>query len=152
MSSPADPSRPRAKTARAPRGEHPFLVAARPVIEALGAEVVASGVGGVQEPLDIPLVWEGEIVGIARPHDLHGALDRLLERVAEELGAPLAELSREDKQRAVQLLEERGAFNLRKSVEDAAQALQVSRFTVYNYLSRMSAEKSEPNSQRAAKR
>ncbi|MHB8436306.1 MAG: helix-turn-helix domain-containing protein [Acidimicrobiales bacterium] len=134
------------------QSEHRFVVAARPVIEALGAEVVILDAGGAQEPLDIPLVWEGKVVGLARPHDLHGALDRLLERVAEELGAPLAELSREGKQRAVQLLEERGAFNLRKSVEDAAQALQVSRFTVYNYLSRMGAAKAEPTSSRPPKR
>ena len=40
----------------------------------------------------------------------------------------------EDKQRAVRLLDERGAFTLRKAVEDVADALGVSRFTVYNYL------------------
>jgi predicted transcriptional regulator YheO len=50
------------------------------------------------------------------------------------LGARLAALSREDKQRAVRLLDERGAFQLRKAVEDVADALGVSRFTVYNYL------------------
>ena len=32
------------------------------------------------------------------------------------------------------LLDERGAFQLRKSVEEVADALGVSRFTVYNYL------------------
>jgi predicted transcriptional regulator YheO len=51
-----------------------------------------------------------------------------------EMGAGLEELSREDKQRAVKVLEERGAFNLRGSVEDVADRLGVSRFTVYNYL------------------
>lgn len=121
-------------------GEHPFLAAVRPVVEALGASVLPPG-SGPGEPLDIPLVWEGEVVGTVRPNGLNGALDRLLDRVAGELGAPLAELSRENKQRAVQLLEERGAFTLRKSVEEAAQALQVSRFTVYNYLSRIGAER-----------
>jgi len=46
----------------------------------------------------------------------------------------IAALSREDKQRAVRLLDERGAFQLRRSVELVADALGVSRFTVYNYL------------------
>ena len=32
------------------------------------------------------------------------------------------------------MLDERGAFTLRKAVEDVADALGVSRFTVYNYL------------------
>jgi predicted transcriptional regulator YheO len=34
----------------------------------------------------------------------------------------------------VRLLDERGAFQLRKSIEDVADALGVSRITVYNYL------------------
>ena len=46
----------------------------------------------------------------------------------------MAELSREDKQRAVARLHDRGAFRYRKSVEVVADALGVSRFTVYNYL------------------
>ncbi|HAZ33053.1 MAG TPA: transcriptional regulator, partial [Acidimicrobiaceae bacterium] len=43
-------------------------------------------------------------------------------------------MSREDKQRAVRLLDERGAFTLRRAVEDLADAMGVSRITVYNYL------------------
>jgi uncharacterized protein YqgV (UPF0045/DUF77 family) len=65
---------------------------------------------------------------------LHGALDRLIESVERELGAKLPQLNREDKQRAVRLLDEAGAFTLRRSVEDVADALGVSRITVYNYL------------------
>ena len=69
-----------------------------------------------------------------RKPGIHDALERLLLRVEVEMGAGLEELSREDKQRAVKVLEERGAFNLRGSVEDVADRLGVSRFTVYNYL------------------
>jgi len=71
---------------------------------------------------------------VPRKPGLHDALERLLLQVEVEMGAGLDELSREDKQRAVKLLEERGAFNLRGSVEDVADRLGVSRFTVYNYL------------------
>jgi hypothetical protein len=108
-----------------------LLVALEPVVDALGAtmvpaEQVAAG--------DVPLHWEGELVGALRLPGVHGALDRMIATVEAELGAPLAELSREGKQRAVRLLDERGAFQLRKSVEEVADALSVSRFTVYNYL------------------
>jgi predicted transcriptional regulator YheO len=65
---------------------------------------------------------------------LHGALDRLIDAVEAELGGPLPLLSREDKQLAVRLLDERGAFILRRAVEDVADAMRVSRITVYNYL------------------
>jgi predicted transcriptional regulator YheO len=50
------------------------------------------------------------------------------------VGQPLAEMSRAGKQQVVRFLDERGAFALRKSVETVADALGVSRFTVYNYL------------------
>lgn len=64
------------------------------------------------------------------------ALGRLIADIEAELGGRLAGLPRADKQRAVRLLDERGAFTLRRSVATVAQALGVTRFTVYNYLNR----------------
>lgn len=110
---------------------HPLLVAVQPVADALGATVVARTRLG---PSDIPLQWDGEVVGGLRLPDRHVALEPLIAQVERELGAPLGRLSRVDKQHAVRLLEERGAFTLRKSIEDVADALEVSRITVYNYL------------------
>ncbi|GAA3577484.1 helix-turn-helix domain-containing protein [Amycolatopsis ultiminotia] len=72
----------------------------------------------------------------APPAELNGALSRLIADVERELGAKLGELDRPGKQRAVRLLRERGAFNLRKSVSAVAETLGVTRFTVYNYLNR----------------
>jgi len=111
---------------------HPLLVAVAPIADAVGGRLVP---GEELQPGDIPIAWEGEVVGGLRlPAELHGALDRLITGVERELGAPLADLSREDKQRAVRLLDGRGAFTLRKAVEDVADVMGVSRFTVYNYL------------------
>ena len=83
---------------------------------------------------DIPLRWEGALVGGLRMPDLQDALARLIAGVEHQLGGALATLSRDDKQRAVRMLEERGAFQIRKSIEDTADAMGVSRITVYNYL------------------
>jgi hypothetical protein len=118
-------------------GRHPLLVALEPVAAALGAELLEPP---DLEPSDIPLEWEGRVVGALRVLSLQGALNRLIEGVERELGAPLGKMSREDKQRAVRLLEDRGAFMLRRSVEDVADALGVSRITVYNYLNAMRGE------------
>jgi uncharacterized protein YqgV (UPF0045/DUF77 family) len=63
-------------------------------------------------------------------------LERLIEEVEAQLGGKLAELDRTGKQRAVRMLEERGAFAMRKAVVTVADALGVTRFTVYNYLHR----------------
>ena len=107
---------------------HPFLVALRPVAKALGATIVPTR---RMQDSDIPLHWEGALVGGLRMPDL---LARLITGVEHQLGGELASLSREDKQRAVRMLEERGAFQIRKSIEDTADAMGVSRITVYNYL------------------
>ena len=66
--------------------------------------------------------------------NLHNALSRMIAGVEGELGAQLAELSREGKQAAVRLLDARGAFLLRRAVDDVADAMGVSRITIYNYL------------------
>ena len=111
--------------------DHPLVSAVRPVLDAFGASLVPAN---AREPSDVPLVWEDEVVAAVRMPPLHGALDRLIDSVEAELGAPLPLLTREQKQRAVRLLDERGAFILRRAVEDVADAMGVSRITVYNYL------------------
>jgi hypothetical protein len=112
---------------------HPLIDAVRPLADAIGAVVVE---GDHLEGSDIPLRWEGLVVGGVRLMDVGRDLDWHLGAVQRELGVDLADLDREDKQRAVKLLNERGAFQLRRSVEQVAEVLGVSRFTVYNYLNR----------------
>ncbi|MEV0247684.1 helix-turn-helix domain-containing protein [Nocardia sp. NPDC050712] len=119
---------------------HPVLVTITPLLQRVGGRLVPPGDCG---PEDIPLMWEGttlagvRIGGSPEPEPVsEGGLARLLEDVAAELGSSLTDLKRADKQRAVRLLEERGAFSYRKSAETVAEALGVTRFTVYNYLNR----------------
>jgi uncharacterized protein YqgV (UPF0045/DUF77 family) len=69
-----------------------------------------------------------------RKNTMHGALDRLILEIEVEMGQSVDEMDRLTKQDAVRRLHERGAFELRGSVEDVADHLGVSRFTVYNYL------------------
>lgn len=108
-----------------------LFAALGPVLDAFGATLIRPD---ERAPSDIPLRWDGTIVAGVRMPPLHGALDRLIESVEAELGGRLPALGREDKQRAVRLLDERGAFVLRRAVEDVADAMGVSRITVYNYL------------------
>lgn len=110
---------------------HPLLAAIEPVAKALGATVVEQG--DVADG-DIPLEWDGQVVGAVRPSAAQDGLDVMIAKIEAEMGGALADLSREDKQLAVARLNQRGAFRYRKAVEDIADALGVSRFTVYNYL------------------
>jgi hypothetical protein len=115
--------------------EHPFIQALRPVANAIGATIVLPR---SMRASDIALKWDGEVVGGLRIRDLHDALDRLVASVERELGGLLNELSREDKQLAVRLLDERGAFLLRRAADDIADRMGVSRITIYNYLNAIS--------------
>lgn len=110
---------------------HPLLHALEPVAEALGAEIVAAR---QVRAGDIPLQWEGEVVGGLRLPGMQGTLERMMVAVEQELDVALDEMTREQKQHAVRMLDERGAFALRRSVESVADAMGVSRFTIYNYL------------------
>ena len=57
----------------------------------------------------------------------------MIESVETEIGGRLADMSREDNS-VREAPDERGAFTLRRAVEDLADAMGVSRITVYNYL------------------
>ena len=135
--------------------QHPLVEAITPLVERLNAELVAPADARAD---DIPLAWEGEPViavrllapapvssstaaaagaaGAAAGATGSTGVQGLLAEVADELGGPLDRLSRSDKQQAVLMLEARGAFEFRKSAEIVAEALGVTRFTVYNYLNR----------------
>ena len=113
--------------------KHPLLEALLPLADILGIQILDKE--KISES-DLPLIWEGEVVGGVRRHNLNGALTRLLSAVEIEMNLKVKDMDRIQKQQAVALLNEWGAFNLRKSVESVAEALEVSRFTVYNYLER----------------
>ncbi len=124
--------------------------ALEPLLRRVGGRVVA--LDDVRDA-DVAVGWAGgptvhvRLPEVGRPPgpttppapaaaDLSDGLARLIGEVERELGSTLASLPRAGKQRAVRLLEERGAFEMRRSAETVAEALGVTRFTVYNYLNR----------------
>ena len=111
--------------------EHPVTAAVRLALEATGATIVDPSEA---EALDVPIEWEGETVAYARIGSLADALQNLVSHIEQELGASLTDLDRTGKQVAVRLLDERGAFLVRRSIEDIADMMGVSRITIYNYL------------------
>jgi len=65
---------------------------------------------------------------------LHDALQTMIRGAEREIGSDSGTWSREEKQRAVRMLDEQGAFLLRGAVDDIADVMGVSRITIYNYL------------------
>ncbi|MFJ9584168.1 helix-turn-helix domain-containing protein [Streptomyces acidicola] len=112
-------------------GDDPFLAAVKPLVDAMGGEMLPPGEAG---PDDVVLSWEGADVVAVRLPQLAESLDHILAAMERKQGKPLAELDRKAKQQVVRSLEARGAFLVRHGVETVAGALGVSRFTVYNYI------------------
>jgi hypothetical protein len=102
-----------------------------PLLDAIGGKPVTAPHLG---PGDIPIEWRGEVVGGVRLPPISDSLDILISRIETELGAPLDQLDRVEKQIAIRKLDEQGAFLLRKSIESVADTMGVSRITIYNYL------------------
>ena len=114
-------------------GGEAFVAAVRPLVDAMGGELLPPGQA---RPEDVVLSWLGAEVVAVRLPQLADSLDHLLAAMERQAGKPLAELDRKAKQDVVRTLEARGAFTVRHGVETVAGALGVSRFTVYNYLNR----------------
>lgn len=112
-------------------GRDRFADAVRPLIDAMGAEMIPADKAAED---DVVLTWEGEEAFAVRLPRLSASLDHLLADLERRHGRPLSELDRRTKQSVVRNLEARGAFSVRHGVETVAGALGVSRFTVYNYI------------------
>ena len=61
-------------------------------------------------------------------------LETMLQDAVGFTGIPVPQMSKADRLRVVQILDEAGAFELRKAVPAVASYLGVTRFTIHNYL------------------
>ena len=58
----------------------------------------------------------------------------IIRKTIDEAGLPVSEMSREDKVRIVAFLEDREVFLIKGAVDYVAKMLNVSRYSIYNYL------------------
>lgn len=66
--------------------------------------------------------------------DIRDVLAGMIAATLREMGKTPAAMSRDEKMEVVKRLEERGAFLVKRSAEQVAEALDLSRFTVFAYL------------------
>jgi hypothetical protein len=98
--------------------------------EAIGAMVVDAMRSGATN-INVQIAKDSERLGSVTLHD---ALEIMMRTAERELGTGKSTWTRADKQHVVRMLDERGAFLLRGAVDDIANAMGVSRITIYNYL------------------
>ena len=61
-------------------------------------------------------------------------MDAMITEAIRETGKPVGQMSRDDKITVLETLDQRGATQMRKSVEAIATRLGISRVTAYAYL------------------
>ncbi len=66
--------------------------------------------------------------------DIRDVVDGMITKILHEMGKTPATMSRDEKMDVVKRLEERGAFLVKRSAEQVAEALDLSRYTIFSYL------------------
>jgi predicted transcriptional regulator YheO len=66
--------------------------------------------------------------------DVNEAMEEIVSGALKEYSIPLSLMEKDDKIRVVNILENRGVFLVKGSVDYVANILNVSRYTIYNYL------------------
>ncbi len=66
--------------------------------------------------------------------DIRDVVAGMVAKILKEMGKTPAAMSRDEKMEVVKRLEERGAFLVKRSAEQVAEALDLSRHTIFSYL------------------
>ncbi|TAH63774.1 MAG: hypothetical protein EWM50_01495 [Gottschalkiaceae bacterium] len=66
--------------------------------------------------------------------NINHVMNNILSGVLYNIGKPISYLNKEDKVEIVRILNEKGIFLIKGSIEYVAEKLCVSRYTIYNYL------------------
>ncbi|MGE5229292.1 MAG: transcriptional regulator [Deltaproteobacteria bacterium] len=76
--------------------------------------------------------------------DIRDVVAGMVTQILSELGKTPAVMTREEKMEVVKRLEERGAFLVKRSAEQVAEALDLSRYTIFAYLKEIRHGEHEP--------
>ena len=67
-------------------------------------------------------------------------LERIFVKAQEKVGKPLEKMQKDDKLELVRYLQKKGVFLVKGNIDKIARKLNVSRYTIYNYLSEIKPE------------
>ena len=73
--------------------------------------------------------------------NLDGLLEKVFTKAQEKLGKPIEKMQKDDKLEVVRYLQKKGVFLIKGNIDKIANKLNVSRYTIYNYLSEIKPEK-----------
>lgn len=67
-------------------------------------------------------------------HNVHDLIENMLERGINYIGKPVDKMTKEDKTRLIEFLDNKGVFTITKAGEKICEALDITRYTFYNLL------------------
>jgi len=73
--------------------------------------------------------------------DVREVLENIIQEAIEKIGKPVSLMQKEDKLMVAKMAEEKGAFLIKGAITQFAKEINVSRFTIYNYLEEIKASK-----------
>ncbi|GAF38308.1 hypothetical protein FC83_GL001746 [Agrilactobacillus composti DSM 18527 = JCM 14202] len=68
------------------------------------------------------------------PNDVNELLDNLIQESVKRVGKPVALMSKEDKVKCIQFLNNKGAFLITKSGDKISKYFNISKYTLYSYI------------------
>lgn len=77
--------------------------------------------------------------------DVSEVLENIMSKAIEEINIPVSLMQKEENLRVVEIVDEKGGFMIKGSIDQMAKKLNVSRFTIYNYLEEVKAKKIKHN-------
>lgn len=80
------------------------------------------------------LTRTGETIDEAIDKSASNLLDEIFDECLQNIGKPVALLTREDRRKMISQLNDRGAFAIQKGIPTISARLNISRYTIYNYL------------------
>lgn len=77
--------------------------------------------------------------------DVNEVLKNIIQEAVEKIGKPISLMQKEDKLMVAKIADEKGAFLIKGAITQLAKEINVSRFTIYNYLEEIKANKLNKN-------
>ena len=73
--------------------------------------------------------------------NVNEVLENIIQEAIEKIGIPISLMQKEDKLMVTKIADEKGAFLIKGAITQIAKEINVSRFTIYNYLQEIKASK-----------
>jgi len=73
--------------------------------------------------------------------DVDEMLENIISKAIEEINKPISLMQKEDNLRVVEIVDGKGGFMIKGAIDQLAHSLNVSRYTIYNYLEELKVKK-----------